>query len=96
MSIKQKTAIKIISIVVAVCVVAWFAITVIGNMADISKLQVQLDELQTQYDQQVEENEKIRAILESDDQDEYIEEKARENGYVKDGEIVYYDTSSDQ
>ena len=27
------------------------------------------------------------------DKDEYIEQKAREKGYVKDGEIVFYDIS---
>ena len=39
-------------------------------------------------------SEKINdAIDDSDNKDEYIEQKAREKGYVKSDEIVFYDVS---
>lgn len=33
-------------------------------------------------------------MLDNEDKDEYIEKKAREKGYVKSDEIVFYDISS--
>ena len=48
------------------------------------------------YRWKVNENDKIRAILSSDNKDEYIEQKAREKGYAKEGEIVFYDISSNR
>ena len=39
------------------------------------------------------ENAKLEQILDSDDRDEYIEQKAREKGYVKSDEIVFYDVA---
>ena len=69
------------------------SIALISNHADISRLQAQAAEYDAQYEQQLDENEKIKAILDSDDKDDYIEQKAREKGYVKDGEVVFYDIS---
>lgn len=66
----------------------------IKNTADISRLNAKAAEYDTQYEQQVKENEEIKAILDSDNKDDYIEQKAREKGYVKDGETVFYDASS--
>ena len=47
-----------------------------------------------QYEKQIDDNEKVRAILNSKNKDEYIEQKAREKGYAKEGEIVFYNISS--
>lgn len=68
--------------------------SVINNAADINRLKAQSAECQAQYEQQISDNEKIKAILNSDSKDEYIEQKAREKGYVKSGETVFYDISS--
>ena len=65
----------------------------IKNTSDISRLKTQAAEYDTQYAQQTEDNENLKSILNSDDKDEYIEQKAREKGYVKDGEVVFYDIS---
>lgn len=75
-------------------VIAYSAYAVMDNIADINRLKAQSVEYQTQYEQQVDDNEKIKAILNSDSKDEYIEQKAREKGYVKSGETVFYDISS--
>ena len=79
---------------IAAVLVIMCAIAFLKNSADISRLKAQAADYQTQYEQQINENEKIKAILDSDNKDEYIEQKAREKGYVKDGEIVFYDISS--
>ena len=66
---------------------------VVSQSADISRLKKQEAAYTQQLVQQQAENEKLEAILDSDNKDEYIEQKAREKGYVKSDEIVFYDVS---
>ena len=86
----------VIGFVVAIIValVGYCSFCLITNAADISRLKTESQELNTKYQQQLDENKKVKSILNSDDKAEYIEQKAREKGYVKDGEVVYYDISS--
>lgn len=88
---------KILSIIIGVAIViglGYCIFTFAGNVADISRLRAQKEDLETKYEQQIEENKRVKSILNSKDKDSYIEQKAREKGYVKDGEIVFYDISS--
>lgn len=89
-----KRVIKIAVIIGIVIAVIICAFTFTKNVADISRLKAQIANAQEQYDDQVEENDSLREILDSENKDEYIEQKAREKGYVKDGETIYYDISS--
>ena len=82
----------VIAIILALAV--YCGACLISNTADIARLKNESQELNTKYQQQLDENKKVKSILESDNKDEYIEQKAREKGYVKDGEVVYYDISS--
>ncbi|WP_297128038.1 septum formation initiator family protein [uncultured Eubacterium sp.] len=81
-------------IAVIVALVGYCSFCLISNAADISRLKIESQELNAKYEQQLDENKKVKSILNSDNKDEYIEQKAREKGYVKDGEVVYYDISS--
>lgn len=85
---------KIIFCSVFVVVAGYSAFTLASNYADISRLNAQATEASAVLEKQNVENEKIKAILESDNKDDYIEQKAREKGYVKSGETVFYDISS--
>lgn len=87
----KKTIIKIVLIVLFVILAVYCAVMLIKNTADISRLNAQVEEYEAQYNQQVEENERLEDIVNSDNKDEYIEQKAREKGYVKEGETVFYD-----
>lgn len=69
-------------------------VSVVNQKSDISLLERQRDEVAVKYEQQVEENEKLQAVLDNEDKDEYIEQKAREKGYVKSDEVVFYDISA--
>jgi cell division protein FtsB len=91
--VKSKNFIKLVIGILFLGLVSYCSYTLISNYSDISRLNAQAAELNTQYENQLKENEKIKAILNSEDKDEYIEQKAREKGYVKDGEIVFYDIS---
>ena len=66
---------------------------IIGRIADISRLSSQKAAYAQELEEQKKENEELDAILESEDKDEYMEQKAREKGYVKSDEIVFYDIS---
>ncbi len=66
---------------------------IIGQIADISRLNAQKAAYAQELEEQKKENEELDAILESEDKDEYMEQKAREKGYVKSDEVVFYDIS---
>ena len=93
--IKSKKSVIVGFIIAIIAALAVYCGTcLISNTADIARLKNESQELNTKYQQQLDENKKVKSILESDNKDEYIEQKAREKGYVKDGEVVYYDISS--
>ena len=93
-SFDKKSIIRIVITVLFLGLLVYCSFSLINNYADISRLKAQAADLDTQYEQQINENEKVKAILDSDNKDEYIEQKAREKGYAKDGEMVFYDISS--
>ncbi|MCD7872712.1 MAG: septum formation initiator family protein [Clostridiales bacterium] len=65
--------------------------TVVSQTADINRLKKEEAAYSSQLSAQQDENAALEAILDSDDKDAYIEQKARERGYVKSDEIVFYD-----
>lgn len=69
-------------------------VSVVNQNSDISLLEKKRDEIAVKYDQQVEENEELQAVLDNENKDDYIEQKAREKGYVKGDEVVFYDISA--
>lgn len=92
--VNQKSLIKGVIIFLFAALVVYCSCTLISNYADISRLRAQAVEYEAEYNEQVEENEKAKAILDSENLDDYIEQKAREKGYAKDDEVVFYDISS--
>ncbi len=88
-SVKTIIIIALVAILALVC-----AVKTIGNISDIKRLKVQTSAAEQQLKEQEKENDSLKAALNSEDKDEYIEQKAREKGYGKDGEVVYYDISS--
>ena len=78
-------------IAVIVAIVGYCSFCLISNAADISRLKSQKEELDTKYEQQIEDNDQLKSILDSDDKKDYLEQKARENNYVKENELDFYD-----
>ena len=87
----KKTIIKAVG---TFALIVYCSIAFLNNTADISRLNAKAAECDAQYQQQIKENDEIKAIVNSDNKDDYIEQKAREKGYAKEGETVYYDISS--
>ena len=83
------------SLIVGVLLLIFFYCggVIVAQSADLSHLKKQKDAIEQQLEEQKKENEELDAILQSEDKDDYMEQKARENGYVKSNEIVFYDIS---
>lgn len=79
-----------------VFVFAFFGYSVVTQSQDISRLKNQKAEYSAKYDAQKKSNKELQAILNSKDKDGYIEQKAREKGYVRSDEIVFYDISASE
>lgn len=90
----KKFVYKIAAIVAVIVSVGIFTVTFFSLNGKVTYLKQQKAECSEQLDLQNEQNEKLSVMLESDNRDEYIEQKAREKGYVKSNEIVFYDVSS--
>ena len=91
---KRKKIITILTYVFLAGTFVFFGTSIISQNADISRLQKQKAEIQVEYDEQTQANEELKEVLENENKDNYIERRARENGYVKSDEIVFYDISA--
>lgn len=88
----KKIRVSVVSVALAILFFACSGF-IISQVADINRLKNQQSAYTQQLNNQIAENEELEEILDSDDRDDYIEQKAREKGYVKSGEIVFYDVS---
>lgn len=79
-----------------VALFVFFGVTMVNQGADISRLERQRDEVALKVDAQVQTNEELQAVYDNENKDDYIEQKAREKGYVKSDEIVFYDISGSE
>ena len=90
----KKRILNALAVVLLVFVFVFFGYTIVDQRADISRLENKKQEISMQYAAQERENKELQAVLDSDDRDSYIEQKAREKGYVKSDEVVFYDISA--
>lgn len=74
----------------------FFGVSVVNQNADISRLEIQKQEIAAKLEEQNQDNAELKAVLENENKDDYIEQKAREKGYVKSDEIVFYDISASE
>ena len=85
----RATAVAVMLVILFLCCSGF----IVSQAADIKRLKNQEAAYTEQLNEQLEENEELEEILDSEDYDAYIEQKAREKGYVKSGEIVFYDAA---
>ena len=88
---KNKRSFVVVLFAVVLCVS--FAISLFSLIRDINDIDKDIDAVKVATAEQDASNDDLRDKLYSDNKDEYIEAIARENGYVKPGERVYYDVS---
>lgn len=91
----SKKNLTMVALIVALAVVfALFGIKIANQNSDIKRLEIQKQEVADKLEEQEKINEELEAVLNSDNKDDYIEQKAREEGYVKSDETVFYDISA--
>lgn len=69
----------------------YFVVTFISVNNENSKKKEELEQLQSQYEQQIQQNKDLEKTIKENDEAEIAEKYARENGYVKTDERVYID-----
>lgn len=74
----------------------YFGIKTVNQNSDINRLEIQKQELEQKLEEQQQDNQELQAVLDNENKDDYIEQKAREKGYVKSDEVVFYDISSSE
>ncbi len=85
---------SIILTVLFAALVCYFAATFISLQAKVRAQENAVEDLQAQYQQQLDENAELQLIIENGNESDYIERIAREQyGYAKPEERVYYDSS---
>lgn len=90
----KKKLLTIFLVAILVSSFVFLGFTLIKNTSDINRLEVQSQEVKAQYEAEQSENDELLEILENNDMDSYIEQKAREKGYAKSDEVVFYDISA--
>ena len=86
----QKSFIMTLGIIL---LIGSLVITFIGLRLNVNEYQGKLAEKKAEEQQVVAEKERKEAMLESDDKSSYIEQVARENGYVMPDEKVFYEVT---
>ena len=91
---KKKQSRSFILTLGVVLLVGYFVITIIGLQLSIKDRQGVLEQMQSAYEQQLEQNDRLQAIVDSEDKSDYMEQIAREKlGFVMPGEKVFYDVT---
>ena len=77
-----------------ILLVGYFVITIIGHRIAIKDKKAELEQKNQTLQNQYAENERLKAIVDSDDKSEYIEQVAREQlGFGMPNEKVFYDVT---
>ena len=85
---------SVILTVLFAALVCYFVATLISLQTKVRAQENFVEDLQSQYQQQVDENAELQLIIDNGNESDYIERIARENyGYAKPEERVYYDSS---
>ncbi len=86
----KKTKRSILVTILVLAVICYFAATLISLKVKVSEREKHNAELSEQYEQQIADNKQLEKIIEEGDEADYIERIAREEGYAKPDERVYY------
>lgn len=76
-------------------IMAYLVVALVAGQIEVSQKNQQLADVQALVQQQTEENEELQRIVDSDDENAYIEKIARELGYGYPDERVYVDISGE-
>lgn len=79
------------------CGMLYLAITLISGQVEVSNKKVELQQISQQVTQQQQETQELENLMNSSDEDAFVERMAREElGYTYYGERVYIDASAQE
>ncbi len=82
-SMKRSKYLRLLLVVPMVVLFLYCSVTLVNQSADISRMQKQKQTLTAQLASVQQENARLEEVVGADNKDDYIEQKAREKGYVK-------------
>ena len=89
---KRKRSFIVCFLVFALC--AYFLISLFTVRHEISTVKAQIADVQSEYEEQIAENEYLQNTIDNGNMDEYVESIAKDNlGYIMPGERAYFDVS---
>lgn len=88
----SKTLKRIIILAVVLVVFILFAVTFFKKYKVLSAQREEISRMSSQVSEIQKENDDVSKTIENGTNESYIEQAARENGYVKPEERVYYDS----
>lgn len=81
--------------VLALALVCYFVATVVSLQTKVHAKERSIAQLSEQYKEQLDDNDELKQIIDSGNENDYIERIAREDyGYAMPDERVYYDSSA--
>ena len=88
---KKRKQIRIVMALIFGAALIYFAVSFYNTNKEINEKKQELNELQTQYEEQIKQHEVLQNTIDENDEAAIAEKYARENGYVKTDERVYID-----
>lgn len=88
---KKRKQVSIVMALLFGAAIIYFAVSFFNTNKEINEKKQELNGLQTQYEEQVKQNEALQKTIDENDEAAIAEKYARENGYVKTDERVYID-----
>ena len=88
---KKRRQISMVMALLFGAAIIYFAVSFFNTTKEINEKKQELNDLQTQYEEQVKQNEALQNTIDENDEAAIAEKYARENGYVKTDERVYID-----
>ncbi|MBQ7595515.1 MAG: septum formation initiator family protein [Clostridia bacterium] len=95
MAKEKKRRFSFILAVLFISVAVIFVVSLVAVNKEIKEHKAEVEQLESQCEAQEAENDELQSMVDSGNQDEYIEKIAREKyGYIEQGDRVYQDIAS--
>lgn len=91
---KGKRRTSFIMTIVFITASILFIISIVALNKEITAYKREVSALESQCEKQEAENDVLQSMIDSGNQEEYKEQLARQNGYIKQGDRVYQDIAS--
>jgi cell division protein DivIC len=93
---KKRSPVMLVLQLVMAGLAVLLVVSFISGQVQLARMQRESDELAGQVEQQQEKNEELQTLMDTGDEDDFVERIAREKlGYARPGERIYVDITGD-